>query len=284
MKKSKEQKFQSIKYNQIDILFQDEIKQVYLSKKKDNNQKVIIKQINLSKLDENIRKKLKKEGVMMLKLNHPNIIKWYEFIIEKNKEIIIMEYAEGGDLSKKIQKHKNKNEPFKENQIIDWFIEICEGIKYIFENQILNINLKTNNIFLTKDNKIKIGDFNTSTILNFETEGQINIETLSYLSPENMIEQSYDYKSNIWNLGIILYELTQLKHPFFDDSISVGIRMKNIKEGKYFDFLNNKYSEQLLHLIKNLLKVNPNERLNINEIIEECYIIKIKNDSVAQRE
>ena len=40
----------------------------------------------------------------MLKLNHPNIIKWYEFIIEKNKEIIIMEYAEGGDLSKKIQK------------------------------------------------------------------------------------------------------------------------------------------------------------------------------------
>ena len=135
MKKSKEQKFQSIKYNQIDILFQDEIKQVFLSKKKDNNQKVIIKQINLSKLDENIRKKLKKEGVMMLKLNHPNIIKWYEFIIEKNKEIIIMEYCEE-DLSKKIQRQKNLNQYFEEKQIIDWFIEICEGIniKYKFKN------------------------------------------------------------------------------------------------------------------------------------------------------
>ena len=99
MKKSKEQKFQSIKYNQIDILFQDEIKQVFLSKKKDNNQKVIIKQINLSKLDENIRKKLKKEGVMMLKLNHPNIIKWYEFIIEKNKEMIFFYTTHRADIS-----------------------------------------------------------------------------------------------------------------------------------------------------------------------------------------
>ena len=60
--------------------------------------------------------------------------------------------------------------------------------------------------------------------------------------------------------------------------------MNNIKEGKYSDFLNKNYSEQLLNLIKNILKVNPNERLSIDEIIDECNIIKIKNNSKFKRE
>ena len=60
--------------------------------------------------------------------------------------------------------------------------------------------------------------------------------------------------------------------------------MNNIKEGKYSDFLHKNYSEKLLNLIKNILRVNPNERLNIDEIIDECNIITIKNNSKSKRE
>ena len=60
--------------------------------------------------------------------------------------------------------------------------------------------------------------------------------------------------------------------------------MNNIKEGKYSDFLNKNYSERLLNLIKNILRVNSNERLNIDEIIDEYNIIKIKNNSKSKRE
>ena len=60
--------------------------------------------------------------------------------------------------------------------------------------------------------------------------------------------------------------------------------MNNIKEGKYSDFLHKNYSEQLLNLIKNMLRVNSNKRLNIDEIIDECNIIKIKNNSKSKRE
>ena len=60
--------------------------------------------------------------------------------------------------------------------------------------------------------------------------------------------------------------------------------MNNIKEGKYSDFLNKNYSERLLNLIKNILRVNSNKRLNIDEIIDECNIIKIKNNSKSKRE
>ena len=137
---------------------------------------------------------------------------------------------------------------------------------------------------LTKENHIKIGDFGISNILYNESQPKTNIGTVFYLSPEIIKGQSYDYKSDIWNLGIILYELTQLKHPFIGDNIRIDKRMNNIKEGKYSDFLNKNYSERLLNLIKNILRVNSNERLNIDEIIDEYSIIKIKNNSKSKRE
>ncbi len=71
-----------------------------------------------------------------------------------------MEYAEGGNLKEKIEEKK----VIEENKIIDWFIEICEGIKYIHNKKIIHRNLKPNNIFLTKDNHIKI-NFGTPNIL-----------------------------------------------------------------------------------------------------------------------
>ena len=123
-----------------------------------------------------------------------------------------------------------------------------------------------------------------SNILYNESQSKTNKETFFYLIPEIINGQSYDYKSDIWNLGIILYQLTQLKHPFIDDNISIEKRMNNIKKGKYSDFVNKNYSERLLNLIKNILKVNPNERLSIDEIIDECNIIKIKNNSKFKRE
>jgi serine/threonine protein kinase len=128
----------SLKYNQIEILERDDNKEVYLGERKEDNKKVVIKQINLLTLDEQLKKKAKKEAKILSNLEHPNLIKYYDFIFEKNKEIIIMEYVEGGNLKEKIEEKK----VIEENKIIDWFIEICEGIKYINNKKIIHRNLK----------------------------------------------------------------------------------------------------------------------------------------------
>ena len=70
------------------------------------------------------KKKAKDETMILSNLEYPNIIKYYDCIFEKNMEIIIMEYSEGGNLKEKIEEKK----VFEENKIIDWFIEICEGV------------------------------------------------------------------------------------------------------------------------------------------------------------
>ena len=268
----------SLKYNEISLIIKDEIKQVYFAEKKENHQKVIIKQISLVKLDEKLKKMAKDEGIILSELEHPNIINWYEFNLEKDKETIIMEYGEGGDLSQKISEQKKKNEPFTEKQIIDWFIQICEGVKYIHDKQIIHRDLKPNNIFLTKDNKIKIGDFGLAKTLAFQNQAKTNVGAPAYLSPEILNDQPYDYKSDIWNLGIILYELTQLKHPFINDDISVEKRVTFMKKGKFIEFNNTNYSDKLLNLIPNLLKVDLNERYNINQIIEVISSLKIEDN------
>ncbi len=269
------------KYNKIKILFKNENKEVSLVENKDNKEKVIIKEMNLSNLNEKEKEMALQEGIILSKLKHPNIIECYGFHYEKDKIIISIEYAEGGDLFQKIENQKNKY--FKEEEIIDWFIEICEGIKYIHSKNIIHRDLKPQNIFLNKDNHIKIGDFGISKQLIDKNKASTTIGSENYLSPEIIKEQSYDYKSDIWNLGIILYELTQLKHPF-EDNKSIEKKINNILKGKYFDFSNKNYSPNLLNLIKDLIKVNPNERKNIDEIILECYKIKIKKNSNSKNE
>ena len=148
------------KYNQIKTLFKDKNKKVILVENKDNKEKVIIKEINLSNLNEKEKEMALQEGMLLSKLKHPNIIECYGFHYEKDKIIISIEYAEGGDLFQKIENQKNKY--FKEEEIIDWFIEICEAIKYIHSKNIIHRDLKPQNIFLTQDNHIKIGDFGIS--------------------------------------------------------------------------------------------------------------------------
>ena len=277
MKEYNEISSQNHKYKNLEILMKDQIKQVSIAEKNNDKLRVIIKEINLMKLNKQEKEMASKEAVILSKLKHPHIVNCFEFFLENERAYIIMEYVEGGDLLSKIQEQKNKNIPFEEKKIVDWVIEICEGLEYIHEKNIIIRDLKPQNIFLTKDEHIKLGEFGIDKVLDTKYQACNKIGTPTYFSPEIIEDKPFDYKSDIWNLGIILYELTQLKHPFINDEIGLIKGINNIKEGKYFEFSNTKYSKPLLDLIKRLLKKEPNERLSINKIIIKCNLINIKN-------
>ena len=76
-----------------------------------------------------------------------------------------MEHAEGGDLDKYIEQRKKENKPLSEQQVIEWLIQLLLGLKYIHEKKVVHRDLKPDNIFLTSDQQLKIGDFGISKLM-----------------------------------------------------------------------------------------------------------------------
>jgi len=126
--------------------------------------------------------------------------------------------------------------------------------------------LKGQNIFLTKANLVKLGDFGIARVLSSTRENaKTMVGTPYYLSPEIINGKSYSFKSDIWSLGVVLYELCALKPPFDAQSLTF-LAMKIIK-GQYSP-VPSQFSRELKNLVATLLQVEPLKRPTVNEILK----------------
>lgn len=246
---------------------------VYLIQSNKTNREYVRKQIYLSSLSKDEEKSALREVSISKKFNHPNIILFKEAFITRYPERslhLITEYADNGDLEKKLKEQKEKKEFFKENIIINWLIQICLALKYIHKLKVIHRDIKPSNIFLTKSDIIKIGDFGISIALTRTlNKAKSVIGTPLYMAPEVYDSANYDYKADIWSLGITFFQLITFNDPFKGNS-PVGL-YKNIIEGKKNMSINanNKYySQELIDIIQKMMTKNPKERPSIDEIFQ----------------
>ena len=135
----------------------------------------------------------------------------------------------------------------------------------------LHRDLKSQNIFLTQNGMIKLGDFGIAKCLECTWQKAMTIVgTPYYLSPEIVQNKPYSFKSDIWSLGVLLYEMTALKMPF--DANSLPMLSLKIIKGTYTP-LSSYVSKDIRSLVNSLLQVDSNKRPNINEILSKCYKI-----------
>ncbi|NXW06047.1 NEK1 kinase, partial [Fregetta grallaria] len=190
--------------------------------------------------------------------------------IENGCLYIVMDYCEGGDLFKKI--NAQKGILFSEDQILDWFVQICLALKHIHDRKILHRDIKSQNIFLTKDGTIQLGDFGIARVLNSTAElARTCIGTPYYLSPEICQNKPYNNKSDIWALGCVLYEMCTLKHAF--EAGNMKNLVLKIISGP-FPPVSMHYSYDLRNLLSQLFKRNPRNRPSVNSILEKNFIAK----------
>ena len=226
-----------------------------------------MKVIDLSSMSEKNRADSINEMAVLKALDCPFIIKYKEAFFQKNTHLcIVMDYADGGDLYAFIGAHKSGKASIPEATVGDIFAQVCLAVEHVHSRKTLHRDLKTQNVFLTKNMQVQLGDFGVAKVLQHTYDlAKTAIGTPYYLSPEICQEQPYNQKSDIWSLGCILYEMLSLNHAF--DSFSMKGLILKILQGN-FPAPPPQYSKEIVALLKSLLNTDPDQRPSIAEVLE----------------
>ncbi|XP_051038419.1 serine/threonine-protein kinase Nek1 isoform X2 [Phodopus roborovskii] len=258
------------KYVRLQKIGEGSFGKAVLVKSTEDSRHYVIKEINISRMSGKERQESRREVAVLANMKHPNIVQYKESFEENGSLYIVMDYCEGGDLFKRI--NAQKGTLFQEDQILDWFVQICLALKHVHDRKILHRDIKSQNIFLTKDGTVQLGDFGIARVLNSTVElARTCIGTPYYLSPEICENKPYNNKSDIWALGCVLYELCTLKHAFEAGNMK-NLVLKIISGS--FPPVSLHYSYDLRSLLSQLFKRNPRDRPSVNSILEKSFIAK----------
>ncbi|XP_076582578.1 serine/threonine-protein kinase Nek1 isoform X2 [Chaetodon auriga] len=256
------------KYEKVKKIGEGSFGKAVLVKSKEDGRQYVIKEIGISGMSSKERQESRKEVAVLANMSHPNIVQYKESFEEGGCLYIVMDYCEGGDLFKKI--NSQKGVLFSEEQIMDWFVQICLALKHVHDRKILHRDIKSQNIFLTKDGTVQLGDFGIARVLNSTVElARTCIGTPYYLSPEICENKPYNNKSDIWALGCVLYEMCTLKHAFEAGNMK-NLVLKIIR-GSYPP-VSVHYSQELRSLLAQLFKRNPRERPSVSSILDKAFL------------
>ena len=263
----------SLNYKVLQQLGEGSFGKAFLCKKESDGSLCVIKQVLIEGMDQKEKDDVLNESNILAKLDHPNIIKFYDvFESKKPKHMIniVTEYADGGDLSEKIKERKNKNNNFTESEILDYFTQICLAIRHIHKKKIIHRDLKSGNIFLMKNGFVKLGDFGIAKgFQKTMDKAKTMVGTPYYLSPEILENKPYDSKSDIWALGVLLYEMMTFKMPF--NANSLPMLSVKIMRGNYIP-PPTIYTKDLRELVAKCLTLDAKMRPTIDEILKTPLI------------
>ena len=254
---------------------------VYLVNRKIDNKIYALKKIIIEKMKKKEIENSLNEIRILASISHPNIISYKEVFWDddSNSLNIVMEYADDGDLSKKIFENKRNKITFSEKKIWSFSIQIVEGLKYLHNKRIIHRDLKSANIFLMKNGIVKIGDLNVSKILKTKTSNNLNLTqtgTPFYASPEVWRNEPYSYKSDMWSLGCIIYEMCTNYPPFMGRNMDELYR--SVIRGKVNKIDFNIYTIDVWNMIGMLLHVNAEKRPTCEQFLKSRLIKKKINE------
>ena len=255
-----------------------------------NSKIYAIKQLNLMNEDEEMKKKLKIELIILKKLEHPNVCKCVCTFEENGLFYIVMKYFNNKDLSQFLKGIYKINPPIKEEILWNIFYQCAEGLNYIHRKGIIHRDIKPENIFMDDNKIIQIGDFGISCIVqqgnyvkyfseNPQEQKIILLGTNEYagskyyMAPEVISDRLYDQRIDIYSLGVSFYELCYKTFPYLP------------YKGDMIELINDKnYSYELRDIIFKMIQKDKDKRINSSDFyteIKKGYIKKyVKNSGI----
>ncbi|CAI2366337.1 unnamed protein product [Moneuplotes crassus] len=239
---------------------------VYKGKKKKSIQYVAVKSV-----EKNRRKKVINEHRILKPLDHPNILKFYNYYETRNHLWLIFDFCPGGDIYKML----NEDKKFPEKTTKHFGVEILKGLHYLHANGIIYGDLKPSTILFNEYNELKLADFGRARkITDYinpgqETYAKAKTGSPYYMAPELFQDEGvYSFCSDIWSFGCLLFEFLTGKPPFNSNSLNNLIKL--ITEDPTPVHLL-RCSQELKDMISLMLEKDPADRITWEELIESPY-------------
>ena len=287
-------------YTLYQLLGKGSFGEVYLTTKANNPEILATKKLDKKQTDRpSVKKYFDNEISIMKELNHPNIVRFYDLLTSYSHYYVIMEYCNGGSLSKCLKKYKNLyHKPFTQKIVQYLMRQILDGLKYIHSKKIIHRDIKLDNILVTfksdidKNNlnmlssKVKIIDFGLATRL-----GPEDLTFTALGSPINMDPlilkkynkaggyeqlQGYNEKADIWSLGTICYELLTGEAIFKVKDLKE--LMKKVEKGNYTIPININFSKETVSFLNAMLQYDGDARLSADDLSNHDFIKKNVNE------
>ncbi|XP_040414790.1 serine/threonine-protein kinase Nek9 isoform X4 [Cygnus olor] len=267
---------EELHYIPIRILGRGAFGEATLYRRTEDDSLVVWKEVDLTRLSEKERRDALNEIVILALLQHENIIAYYNHFMDNTTLLIELEYCNGGNLYDKILRQKDKL--FEEEMVLWYLFQIASAVSCIHRAGILHRDIKTLNIFLTKANLIKLGDYGLAKKLNSEySMAETLVGTPYYMSPELCQGVKYNFKSDIWAVGCVIFELLTLKRTF-DATNPLNLCVKIVQGNRAMEVDSTVYSRELIQMVHSCLDQDPEKRPTADELLEQPILSKRRRE------
>lgn len=255
-------------YQRVSVLGRGSFAVVVLAKR--GEQLVVIKEVDLAHADDKRRSDALHEASLLKSLSHPNIIAYHDAHLANTQLSIVMEYADGGDLSAANARRRAASARYHEREAMAIFVQLAMALDHIHRQRILHRDVKCQNVFLTRAGAVKLGDFGIAKVLEADDSmADTRIGTPYYLPPEMCSNQPYGFQADVWGLGVVLYEVLALEVPFSAPSVATLAVKICTTEPRPVPQV---YSTDLRSLLACMMAKRPEDRPSSADIVELPHV------------
>lgn len=252
---------------------------------------LVVKRIDLSAMSVAERTEARKEVEVLKRLrDHAHIVEYLsDWTSDETTLYIAMGYANGGTLQRYLSDAKERSTYLSEELIAEWLRELLLALAFIHERRVLHRDLKTANIFLHNDSHfplpfptLKLGDFGIARVLSNSTSMASTVcGTPYYLSPELINGEAYHSPSDVWALGVVIYECAALQRPFEGDNIG-SVAMAVMRRPHAPLPAAARYSAELSAIVDSMLHKVAKERADVDSLLNGEYVAAARARQLAR--